>query len=125
MPNPVTQSIVQQIQDPQVVQFVQMWDQFEELVIQVFRSKQASPEAAETYRQVRQDLLLLYPSWQPALAPHWQQSRVKGQASLQDPFTRLLAYQAAADFIGDWPALKHLPPAREALNNYLLSIVER
>lgn len=123
MPNPVTQSIARNIQDARVLQFISLWDAFEELVIAVFRSKQCSPEQAGRYRQVHQELVQLYPSWQSALAPYWRQSRVKGQQDLQDPYQRLLSHADAAEFIGDWAALKHLPPAREALNNYLLSIV--
>lgn len=125
MPNPVTQSIVRNIHDARVLHFVNLWDQLEEVVIQVFRSKQSTPQQAEIYLRVRSDLLELYPDWQPALAPYWQQSRVKGQDNLQDPYEMLLAHSTAAEFIGDWQALKHLPPAREALNNYLLSIVEQ
>lgn len=123
MPNPVTQSIVKNIQDARVLQFVMLWDAFEELVIEVFRSKQCSPAQAERYRQVQQELVQIYPQWQSVLAPYWLRSRVKGQEELQDPYLRLLSQPHAADFIGDWPALKHLPPAREALNNYLLSFV--
>lgn len=121
MVNPVTQAILTRIKDRHLIQFVSDWDELESLVVQVFRRKMVTDSEEETYFRLRKRLSNAYPNWEVALQPYWQQSRIKGQKEVSDPFLRLLTPNRAADFVGDWEAMKNLPAAREALNNYLLS----
>jgi hypothetical protein len=123
MGNPVTQAILKKIDDPELIQFVTAWDELERLVVGVFRRKAASTSEKEMYTRLQQSLMAAYPHWQPALQTYWQHSRIKGGQAMSDPFLRLLSTRQAEDFIGDWEAMKFLPAAREALNNYLLSWV--
>ena len=122
MVNPVTQAILKQIHDPDLIEFVSDWDELENLIVHVFRGKMAETSEEETYQRLRERLLAGYPRWQAGLQPYWQQSRIKGQDGISDPFLRLLSSANAADFVGNWEAMRHLPAAREALNNYLLTI---
>jgi len=32
----------------------------------------------------------------------------------------LMGHSTAADFVGNWPAMQHLPAARQAINEWLL-----
>lgn len=99
--------------------FVERWDALEALIIRVFRGKEAAAADETEYQTLLPWLLINYPSWQEAWQPYWQEAQVGGQPVKQDPFQRILKAEKAADFIGDWEAMQHLPAAREALNRYI------
>jgi hypothetical protein len=46
------------------------------------------------------------------------------QHNREDPFARLLAAGAARDFAGNWAAMQTLPAAREALNRWLMDLID-
>lgn len=118
--NPFTRAILKQIEDPTLQEFVSYWDALELLVIRVFRAKAASQEDEVEYSQLRSWLYRNYGRWKEALLPYWQQARIAGQPSGQDPFLYLLSENSASWFSANWTAMQHLPAAREALNQYLI-----
>jgi hypothetical protein len=122
MSNPVTQSILKGISDPELGAFVRGWDALEELVIHVFREKRVTEDDENLYLTLRDQLNTSYVMWEKQVEPYWSDSRVKGKLVFGDPFRRILSAGRAADFIGDWEAMRHLPAAREALNNFLLNL---
>jgi hypothetical protein len=121
MPNPVTQAIIKQVNDPDLLAFVDHWDTLEEIVITAFKNKSVAAVDSLEFSQLQAWLSANYPRWQDLLEPFWRQSRIKGQAGLDDPFLYLLSLQEAGQLVGNWSAMKYLPAAREALNNFLLS----
>ena len=90
------------------------------LVVHVYREKMTPEEAAGEYAAVWPWLRVEYGRWQPALEPHWRATRAAGAPTQTDPFLLLLALESPAAICGDWPAMQHLPAAREAINRYLL-----
>lgn len=102
--------------------FVDRWDMLEALVIQVYRSGRAGLDVEAVYQALRAELAGDYSRWAAALAPYWQAALAGGAPPASDPFARLLAAEAAAIFVGNRAALKALPPAREAINRYLLTL---
>jgi hypothetical protein len=124
MANPVTQAILKNIADPPLVEFVSQWDALEELVISVFRSKSASSADRQEFLEQRAWLRAHYPAWQEFVAPFWRQSRIKDQEGIEDPFLFVLQVEEAAGLVGNWQVMRHLPAAREALNQFLLSRIE-
>lgn len=101
--------------------FVDRWDVLEALVIQVYRSGRADSDVEATYRTLRAELGRSYPRWAAALTPYWQVALEAGAPPASDPFARLLTEEVAAAFVDNRAALKALPPAREAINRYLLT----
>jgi hypothetical protein len=66
-----------------------------------------------------------YGDWQEVMATYWREARVGGQPAAEDPVLKLLSAKAAADFVGDWGAMQHLPAVREAINRMLLARSEK
>lgn len=123
--NPFTRFLRSQETQPEPAgfdAFVDAWDQLEALVIHVYRTGVADAEIEAVYHDLRQRLVAEYPRWAAALAPYWQAALEGGQPAPSDPFLRLLAHAAAAGFVGNRAAMKTLPPAREAINRYLLTL---
>ena len=123
--NPVTRSLLQRLNDPQLSEFVARWDALEALVIRAFRGQVVTPGDEAEHNRVRTWLAQAYPRWQMALQPHWQQATIAGRAVSKDPFAHILAIERARDFVGDWSAMQTLPAAREALNRYLVDLLHR
>jgi len=122
--NPVTQSLLKQVQDEPLAAFIQGWDALEALVIRVYKGKSAGEADREEHDTLRAALLQSYSRWQPVLDPHWRQARLAGELAREDPFRFLLQVEEAAGFVGNWTAMQSLPAAREALNSYLLERIE-
>lgn len=122
--NPFTRFISERLKDRRLRTFIACWDRMERLVIRVYRAKEAAAEDEAEYTDLRRRLREEYPRWQAALAPHWRSALVGGKVTVTDPFAYLLAVQPAAGFVDNWHAMQHLPAAREALNQLVLSWVE-
>jgi hypothetical protein len=123
--NPFTRAILKRINDRHIASFVQRWDAFEALAIRIYKSESASPADEAEHRRLRAWLIQNYVRWQPAFAAYWPEARVAGQPAGEDPFAGLLAIREAAGFVGNRPALRTLPAARETLNRYLADQVDR
>jgi hypothetical protein len=124
MPNPVTAALMKNISDAELHDFISRWDDLEALIIQIYRGNEVTPLEKAQFSKLNKELRVQYSRWREALAPYWNQSRIKDQVGLNDPFSYLLNKSSAVEYIGDWDAMKHLPAAREALNNFLLSLIE-
>ena len=121
--NIVTQKLVKQVNNPSLKEFVSHWDSLEGLVVNVYRTNYATAEDEVEYLHLRNWLDGHYLDWQEALRPHWQGTRIAGEAVAEDPYKKLLAFDNASDISGSWGAMRTLPAAREALNSLLLSII--
>jgi hypothetical protein len=121
--NPVTRSLIEQLNAPDLAEFVAHWDALERLVVGVFRSKEATPADEVQLRQVRSWLGRAYRLREEALRDYWAQVKVAGEWVEEDPFAQLLAVEAAADFVENWSAMQTLPAAREALNRCLIDLL--
>jgi hypothetical protein len=121
--NPVTRSLTKQLADPLVMEFVARWDEFEDLIIRVYRAKQATPEDAAEHRRLRDWLSQAYLQWQDDLRRHWSHASASGEITREDPFRRLISFDTAEDFVGNWAVMQMLPDAREALNVMLLDLI--
>ena len=123
--NPSTAALLKSISDPRIADFVSLWDELEHLTISIYRAKHVAPgEAArfpELVAAIRQKIAPL----QRPLRPHWQATRVKGNLLEEDPFEFLLRLPKAEAILDNWTAMQLLPAAREALNLYLLALIER
>lgn len=102
--------------------FVEAWDALEALVIHVYRAGSADAATEAAYRQLKSFLVSAYPHWAATLAPYWRDALEAGQPVPADPFARLLATPSATVFVGNFAAMQTLPPAREAINRYLLTL---
>jgi hypothetical protein len=58
----------------------------------------------------------------PRKLPFWRVANIAGEPATEDPFVYLIAKSNATEFVGDWRAKQSLPAAREALNEYLISL---
>ncbi len=101
--------------------FITHWDTVEALAIQVYKQKEATADDQRDYAVAQAYLMKNYHHWEADLRPLWQNSAVGGTLDHQDPFRFVFEHQTAADFVGDWAALQHLPAAREALNRFLVT----
>lgn len=119
--NPFTRFLRQWTNDNTLHQFIEHWDPLEQLIIRVYKNKQATPADETQYNQLRPWLLKSYGKLEPHLKPYWQQSQVGGTKQHGDPFQHLLTHQHAHQFHDNWLALQHLPAAREALNQLLVA----
>jgi hypothetical protein len=122
--NPVTQSLLKQIENPELDRFISCWDDLEILAIDVFRSKKATRQDELAYRQIQDCMLRRYPSWRKSLRPLWQKTKVAGQFLQQDPFMRLMQLEQVSAFAEDWSLVQTLPAAREAINQLLIDLIE-
>ena len=108
-------------QTKKLEQFIAHWDTVEALAIQVYKQGEASDDDEADYAVARHYLEQHYDQWAAGLRPYWQASVVGGTLDHQDPFLFLFERPLAADFVGNWKALQHLPAAREALNQFLVA----
>lgn len=119
--NPFSRFLRQWSQDEDFDQFVARWDELEALVIRVYKQGAARPEDETVYAALRAWLLDHYPAHQPVLESHWPETLVAGHPAVEDPFLRLLRPEEATRYVDNWPAMQHLPAARETLNRVLLT----
>lgn len=120
--NLFTHYLAQPLRHRALRRFIAGWDTLESLIIHTYKAGQVDPADSVAHGQVRQQLLRAYPRWQGRLAPFWRAALVGGVPCPSDPFERLLAPAALADFVDDWTAMQHLPAAREALNRLVLAL---
>ncbi|HSO27564.1 MAG TPA: hypothetical protein VLS48_05800, partial [Anaerolineales bacterium] len=64
--NPYTQTLLSQVDYPQLAAWVEDWDRLEALVIRVYKGEAASPADEDEYRLLRARLQTAYPTWQAA-----------------------------------------------------------
>ncbi len=100
--------------------FVQQWDELEELLIHIYKFGVASPVETRAHAEIRSQLQRFYPHWQVQLHPYWTYTLAGGEIVKDDPFLQLLAIEQADDFVDNWRGMQTLPAAREALNQLLL-----
>lgn len=125
MTNPVTQSLLKQINDPSLAAFVSDWDGLNDLVIEIYQQKSLTFEQQEHFFELQERLRAAYPAYAAKLAPHWRTARIKGELVVGDPFAAIIEKQGAKDFVENWDAMRTLPAAREALNNMLMEKIEK
>ncbi|MDX1664717.1 MAG: hypothetical protein R3272_13065 [Candidatus Promineifilaceae bacterium] len=120
--NPFTRFLRQWLgDDDDVDALVGHWDALEALIIRVYKQGEATPADEAEYQALRRWMQANYGTWAGELRPLWQETEVAGAPAEHDPFLRLTTPRAAADYVGDWNAMQHLPAAREALNRLVLS----
>ena len=119
--NPFSRFLSQWSHNRQLNEFASYWDRLEAVMVQVYRRKVSVAAAEAEFATVWPWLRQHYPQWQAALRPYWRQTMAGGEPTREDPFALLLQFQQPADILGDWRAMQHLPAAREALNQFLLS----
>ncbi len=121
MTNPFTRFLSQWSDDRRLQEFVAYWDALEQVMVQVYRQKVTVEAAQSEYERVWPWLRQHYGRWAAALRPFWQQTKAAGAPTTTDPFQLLLDIPHPQAILGDWRAMQHLPAAREALNQYILS----
>ncbi len=122
--NPVTRTLIQELNDPQLAEFIAYWDAVEALVVRIFPSQEVTAGDEAEYQQVRDWLGQAFPQWQEALRAYWPLTRIAGEPTTEDPFARLMAAKTAREFMGNWAAMQTLPAAREALNRWLMDLID-
>ena len=105
-----------------VLAFVDHWDRLEALVINTYRQNTVDEETEGVYAELRAWLQKHYPAIAPALAGYWRNAREAGALPASDPFERLFAPESAWAFVGTRAYMQALPPAREAINTYLMTL---
>lgn len=120
--NPFTRFLVRNRDDVALRLLLDHCDALEALVIRVYKGKQATPADEEEYAELRRWFQANYANWSGKLKPYWAQVLAGGKTPEQDPILRLLAAATAADFVGDWGAMQHLPAAREMLNQFVVGM---
>ncbi|MCB8944939.1 MAG: hypothetical protein H6658_14410 [Ardenticatenaceae bacterium] len=119
--NPFSKFLRQWSHNASLDEFAEYWDRLERVVVRVYRRKVTVAEVQEEFAVVWPWLRVQYGRWEGDLRPFWQQTSAGGQPTQQDPFHLLLAFTQPKDILGDWTAMQHLPAAREALNQFILS----
>lgn len=122
--NPVTQALLRDLNDKSLAAFVEDWDGFNDLVIEIYQQKSLTFDQQERFFELQQRLRAAYPAYAAELAPHWRTARIKGELLVGDPFVAIIEKQSAKDFVENWDAMRTLPAAREALNNMLMERLE-
>lgn len=122
--NPYTRSLLKEIDDEDLTAWVQAWDELEALLVDVYRSQASGPDEQDRYRSLRQRLAAEYARWQRELEPHWRGLEAGGDPLESDPFLALLEPAEVDGILDNWQAMQTLPAAREALNNYLIELIE-
>jgi hypothetical protein len=121
--NPVTQSLIDHVSDPQVIALVEHWDAVEALAIRVYRRAAARSEDEAEFSQVIGWLRENHNRWQAALEPFWRGVTIKGVGpAASDPFQALLTIDSASEFVNNWDAMRILPAIRQAINEWLLTL---
>jgi hypothetical protein len=123
--NPVTDNLMSRIDDQRLQGWVERWGRLERLAVDVYRRGRVGWWTQHLYRRLRRQLISEYANWKDALAGHWVNQTAGGRPLAADPFASLLAIEDAVDLVENWRALRLLPAARQALNEYLMARIER
>lgn len=123
--NPVTQSLLKQLNDPQLNTFAADWDALTELVIEIYQQKSLTFAQQELFFELQERLRAAYGRLAADLEPHWRTARVKGELVVGDPFRAVIEKATAKEFVENWDAMRTLPAAREALNMMLMERIEK
>lgn len=122
--NPVTRVFLDRLGAHPIEAFASDWDALEALVIRVYKNEAATTADESEYKRLQTRLAESYLNWRDALRPFWQGKLAGGKPAARDPVLLLTAPEAACEFVGDWEAMQTLPAARQALNEYLLKLLE-
>jgi hypothetical protein len=120
--NPATAALLRSLRRTDIQAFVSGWDAFEITIIYLFREKQLTQETIRHFTQLRTNLVVEYGKWRTDLAPFVRQVRAAGGVQ---PFDALLAPTLPDKFLEDWVLMQALPAAREAINLWLISLIEQ
>lgn len=123
--NPVTQSLLKQLNDPQLDAFAADWDVLTELVIEIYQQKSLTFAQQELFFELQERLRPAYRSLAAELEPHWRIARVKGELVVGNPFLAVIEKVSAKEFVENWDAMRTLPAARESLNLMLMERIEK
>ena len=122
--NPVTDKLIAQVADPDIVALVEHWDAVEALVIRVYRAGKAAPADIAEYQSTITWLRDHHPAWRETLEPYWRAVMIKGVGPVsEDPFAGFLAVDSARAFVKNWDAMRALPAIRQATNEWLLDVI--
>ena len=121
MTNPFSRFLRQWSKNEPLEQFVNHWDQLEQIMVQVYRRKATPEQMQQQFDVVWLWLQERYARWEVDLRPFWRATKAGGEPTTRDPFAMLLAFETPHDILGDWTAMQHLPAAREALNRFVMS----
>lgn len=122
--NPVTQSLVEQLNDPALIEWVEAWDKIEQVVIRVVRGAAVSMRDEQDFIATKRWLSRRHPDYQAVLEPYWRSAIIKGSGlATHDPFELMLAFEQASDFVGNIDAMRLLPAIRQSINEWLLDTV--
>lgn len=119
--NPFTRFLMQWVPQASLAEFVTQWDVLEALVIRVYKGKRATAVDEQQYQQAKAWFEANYAQFAPTLQPYWADTKVGGTTEHDDPFRVLFAPDTAVVFVNNWPAMQHLPAAREALNKLIVA----
>jgi len=120
--NIVTQHLLQAVNEPDLIAFVEAWDRLESLVIDIYKRGYAEKEDTRAYPGLKREVKQAYRNWKAMLEPHWRGLAAAGRPIEADPFQAILGRSQAQAFVGDWAAMQTLPAARQAINHLLLEI---
>jgi hypothetical protein len=123
--NPFTWYIMEQMPGSELRDFVEYWDLLEALVIRTYKTGSASQADEAEFQQLKQWLVDRYAKWQIELEKHWRVARINGEPAQEDPYRFLLSVDNAREFVGCWHCLQTLPAAREALNAFLIELLDK
>ena len=119
--NPFSRFLRQWSRNVSLDEFVEYWDRLESVVVGVYRQKMTAEAARGEFEEVWLWLRAHYGVWEASLRPLWRQTSAGGRPTQNDPFYLLLTCAKPEDIQGNWTAMQHLPAAREALNELILS----
>lgn len=122
--NPVTQGLLAQLNEPSLATFAQNWDDWESLIIEIYRQKTVSFAQQERFFVLREALQPEYAALAAELGQFWPHVRIKGESLTTNPFEALLVLPAAKQVVENWTAMRYLPAAREAINQLLMGRIE-
>ena len=117
--NPVTKTLLEELGDHSIAEFVQWWDAFEGTVIRVYKTKTVLEEDSLRLLEAREAIAHIIGRWQVVLKPYWQDLLIDGAPVSADPYRHLLDFDRPDSFIDNWAAMQTLPVAREAINRFL------
>jgi hypothetical protein len=120
--NIVTQHLLKNVKDPELIAFVEAWDRLELMVIDIYKRGRAEAEEVQAHDELRRTLGRSYGQWKPRLDAHWAGLEAGGQPVEEDPFRAVLGRRRAQAFVDDWKAMTTLPVARQALNEFLIEL---
>jgi len=123
--NIVTRHLLQAVNDPDLIAFVEAWDRLESLVIDIYKRGYAEKKESRAYPALKREVVRVYGDWKSVLEPHWRSLGAVGRPVDADPFQAILGRPRAEAFVGDWAAMHTLPAARQAINHLLLEVNKR